>query len=1107
LICPLVHEFTHNSNWPIIETCQVFHCQCDQILRHPFNPFRYWLRRYFNQTSQQSELRNKHAFNRKLNQLIDKVADSDLAKELNRGRSFLGALVDLHWENSLYSQLDPQGRFEKTLQVLKNLIIAESQRYPLILILEDAQWLDPNSIKFIQRLIWNAEQYPFSIIATARPTGGDILGKGVSYQSISLSDLPRDALSILVTDRLGAPADDELMAILNERANGNPFFAEQILLYLRNQESIKNHNGQWYLVDNEHAISLPMDVRTIFVARCDRLGQEVRDVVQAASVLGREFEVQVLSEMLQNTSTLSTYLTVAEEQKIWSALSQIRYTFRHALLRDTVYKMQLRAQRRVLHRLAAEALMKLYADDLTPHVAEIAHHYEAAYLQGLAEMRKLATDYLLRAAEQAEEAYENAIAIDYYTRALALIPQDAYEKRFEMSLARHTLYHRQGRREEEQTNLAELEQLVDTLQDIGKQGIVALYRAEYHEALSQYQEAIDAAQSAIAATQATQDTDTEVRGNIILGTALWRQGNLDAAYSIYTHALQLARVIEHPWAEANALRYMGIILYFQGQYDQARECCEQALTLSHASQDRELEAHTLNTLGLLPINGETTDGEQHYFEAALAIYHDIGDRSGESMTLINLGAAADSEGNYDQSIAYYKSSQRINQELGDRRSQTIVLSNLGNLLSNLGQYDQASMYYETALTIAQTIGSLGFQAIALKDLGALAHNLGQYEQAQEYAEQALALAHQSGHRSHESQSLSRLGSIAYDLGQYNKALEYHQAALAITEQSGYAPIIDEQQIALGWVMLALEQYEIAENYFRQVLVKCHERNDMLRSVEALAGLAQLELKQGDRDEALAWVEESLPVLAENPTLQGLDYPFHSLWALCQVLLEAGDPRGVSLHTDLYTELKARGAQIKATDIRRSYLSNVHINREIIARYQALYGASPSGEPKLISERVITSVLEPVKVITVSATEQSPQPHDHIVEVHSESTPTYSLPVTATSGTQLAEGLAALIMQLDKGTHDTELNPELRSILTAAIAHLLDTSQLESDRDTLRAERDQWIEKYDIDTKALSQEWDKKLVQAQDMIADLRERIGQAETRIEFLQNQHTDEQE
>ena len=121
---------------------QVFFAQTDEILRQSLNPFRYWLRRYFGYSQGLAEARNKRNFNRKLDQLIAETQVQALADELDRVRSFLGALVGLYWPDSLYEQVDPKRRREHTFAALAALLKAESRRHPSILLLEDAHWID-----------------------------------------------------------------------------------------------------------------------------------------------------------------------------------------------------------------------------------------------------------------------------------------------------------------------------------------------------------------------------------------------------------------------------------------------------------------------------------------------------------------------------------------------------------------------------------------------------------------------------------------------------------------------------------------------------------------------------------------------------------------------------------------------------------------------------------------------------------------------------------------------------------------------------------------------------------------------------------------------------
>ncbi len=293
-------------------------------------------------------------------------------------------MVGLRWADSLYEQLDAQGRYSHTISGLITLLQAESRQQPVILFLEDAHWLDEDSAAFLSRLLAHlnapdAGPCPIAILITARLEGDDLPLDGFDCEEINLAGLSRSDLAELAEAQLGVPAAEGLLLLLNDRAEGNPFFAEQILRYLQDERQLELVDGRYH-VSTFTQSPLPNDVSAILVARLDRLSQDVREVVQTAAVLGREFEARLLSRMLAGDSSLPQKMMQAEQESIWSALNEIRYIFRHALLRDAAYRMQLHARRQALHRLAMEAIEGFYADNLAGHYGELAYHATVATL-------------------------------------------------------------------------------------------------------------------------------------------------------------------------------------------------------------------------------------------------------------------------------------------------------------------------------------------------------------------------------------------------------------------------------------------------------------------------------------------------------------------------------------------------------------------------------------------------------------------------------------------------------------------------------------------------------------------------------------------------------
>ncbi|MCB0037743.1 MAG: AAA family ATPase, partial [Anaerolineales bacterium] len=282
---------------------QIFICQTDEILRQSLNPFIYWLRRYFDQSAAASKIENKNRFQNKFNPLVAQTAAA-LQPELERVHSFLGALLGLRWPNSLYEQVESKLRFDNTLQAIVTLLKAASEQRPVILVLEDVHWLDPDSQQLIEMILRQTDHFPLMLLATTRPAESDVawisLPAPIPQTTIELQALPNEVLNELAQMLLNGPITADLLAIMTHRAEGNPFFVEQLLLYLQEQRLLRKQEGVWTIRDHDHLQStLPRDVRAVLVARLDRLTNEVKQVVQTAAVLGREFSVRVLMQMLR----------------------------------------------------------------------------------------------------------------------------------------------------------------------------------------------------------------------------------------------------------------------------------------------------------------------------------------------------------------------------------------------------------------------------------------------------------------------------------------------------------------------------------------------------------------------------------------------------------------------------------------------------------------------------------------------------------------------------------------------------------------------------------------------------------------------------------------
>jgi class 3 adenylate cyclase/tetratricopeptide (TPR) repeat protein len=858
-----------------------FLCQCDQVLRQSLNPFRYFLRNYFDQSPALNDVERKVRFDAKLDALIARTPNAALQAELDRTRSFLGALVGLAWAGSLYEQLDPKLRFDNTLSALKTFLQAESLCQPVILQIEDLHWLDADSAEFLRRLTRNVGDYAFAILATSREQPApNLFDADAPQQAFDPGALGVDDAQHLAEEILGGKVAAALAAWLVERTNGNPFFVEQLLLYMQEQGLLSE--GKDGFIARAEGVMVPADVGVVLTARLDRLTQDVKHVVQTAAVLGREFQVQVLSQMLRDDAELSLKVKQAEAEAIWSALSEIRYIFKHALLRDAAYDMQLRARLRELHALAGQALERIYAADLAPHYADLAYHY------GKTEDREQERRYARLAGEQAAAQFANAEAAHYLSRALELTPAEDAEMRYALVRARERVFELQAARQEQAQDLETLSALAEQLNDDARRAEAALRRGNYAEMSGDYPAAISALQQAVTWGRSAGVVETEAGGHVQWGRVLSRQADYAAAQAHLEQALALGL----PKAQGPALLTLGNVAWYQGNYAGAQDYYAQALSLFRETGHRWGVCMATNNIGLVLLNQGDMQRANTYFQQAIILYREVGDRRGVGRPLISLGQIALNQGDFSQSQVYLDEALRLYRETGER----------------LGEIN------------------------ALYTLGVVARGRADLAEAEVYLNQALWLCREIRDRRNESDSLLNLGIVRYLQRDYTTAQSHIRDALAIAEGVGAQPQRADALLNLGHILFDLGQLEQATTAYRQAIQIRRELDQVHLAMESVAGLARIALAQRDLAQALAHVETILGFL-QTHNLDGTDDPLRVYLTCYQTLEASGDARALVFLRMACTQLQERASKIGDTVMRQQYLENLPTHREIANEWQ------------------------------------------------------------------------------------------------------------------------------------------------------------------------------
>lgn len=779
----LISEFrTQINRGPAHDTShwQWFTCQTDEILHQSFSPFRQLLREYFQQDATHTLAQNLTYFTNKFDDLLTSVPNSAKREELNQLRSCLQSLLDLPIHDPAYEQTSTDSRFINTLLALQMLLIAESQRQPLVLHIEDVHWLDQESWQFLKQFVQAAANYPIAILLTGRT---DLIPPHFALDDvvsdiIDLNPLSKAGLAELAASTLGHAPTPELVQLLVERSDGNPFFAEQILLYLSEQNQLDQA-----VTPGRTTPLIPADVRAILVARLDRLSQDVKEVVQQAAVLGREFDVQLLATMLQRDKNLLAHIQDAERAAIWVAVSQLRYLFKHALLRDAAYDMQLHARRRELHLAAAQALEKLYTAEMATHLGELAYHY------GQAGNWQKERHYAMQAGVQAAGVFAHTEAEHYLSRALDLTEPEDAETQYTLLLHLEGVHDIQGKRAEQETDLEALFALVARLQDDEKTAVAYGRQAHYANYTSKYPLAAEAAEKCVKLSKTEQTTAT---GYLAWGRAMWRQGHFQEAQDLIAEAWQRYKTLDDQEGLGITLNDAGIVAHRLGELGGSRACYKQALTIFRATGNRDRLARVLaNTGNLHYMIGEYSQAFEYYQES-LAIWQQHGNQQGMGVALLNLSVALRDMGDFMQAQWYVGRALSTSRQVEERTMEAAVLVNLTLLHHQLGEQETAVAYGLRAIAMLKEVKAPHFEAWAHTWLAHAFVALGRFDDATSHYHKALAIRRELKQETMHLEPTAGLARIALAQQNASQIREYSEAIWQATQKDPNLPDTHER---------------------------------------------------------------------------------------------------------------------------------------------------------------------------------------------------------------------------------------------------------------------------------------------------------------------------
>jgi class 3 adenylate cyclase/tetratricopeptide (TPR) repeat protein len=535
---------------------------------------------------------------------LDRLPEDTIPAVLN--------LFDALPEASLFRDLDPLDRRQRTLEVLRRLLLRESEIQPLVLIVEDLHWIDSETQSLVDSLVESLPTARILLLVNYRPEYHHGWASKSCYGQIRVDPLPPENADEFLDAMLGHDPDlDPLKALLIDRTARNPFFLEECIRTLVETHALDGTRGAYRPKAALDAIRVPATVHAVLASRIDRLPPEEKALLQTASAIGKDFSFALLraitdvphADLRAGLTDLQTAEFVHESR----LFPELEYTFKHTLTHEVTYGSLVQERRKALHARVAQTLEEVASDHPDDRVERLAHHA----LRG--EVWAKAVPYLRRAGEKmaGQSAYRQAIGyLEQALGALAHLPETSERRAYAIDLRfdlRNALF-ALGELDQILDHLAEAKRVAEALGDRGRLGWVAAYMTHYFWRIGDHSRAVQSGKQAVAIGQEVGDLGLRTT-NVVLGLAYYAMS--DYAQAIECFADTVAALKDHRtterfgWAALPAVTsraYLAACLGELGRFAEGIRFGHEAITIAEtANHAFSLGQAYLNT-GVLHVN-------------------------------------------------------------------------------------------------------------------------------------------------------------------------------------------------------------------------------------------------------------------------------------------------------------------------------------------------------------------------------------------------------------------------------------------------------------------------------------------------------------------------
>ncbi len=710
-------------------------------------------------------------------------ATSPLGASFQSATRFLRSLLSVDPRDTSIAQLDPKLRRAGIFEAIAQFLHASSETRPLIVVLEDLQWMDPATGEFLAMMGESLSSGRILLCATHRSGYAQTIASNVFGTQLTLSRISRSETGAIACALVGAgKLSHELQLLVEDKTDGNPFFIEEVLRSLQERGLIERRDDEIGLVRSAATLDVPDSVEDVLLGRLQRLDTSSRDLLLTAAVIGREFPRRVLEHVFADGPSLEDRLRslraaeLIHNARVWP---DVIYGFKHALTHEVAYHAQPEGERRKQHARIGEAIEQVYGDRLSEQYGVLTHHFTQA------ERWDKSLTYAMAAGAQAERSFATREALAHYDAALAA--------------AKH---------------------LGGGVGDPATLIAIHEAKARLFFVISEFDHSEAEGERILPLARLIGNRVKEAEAHATIAwAAMWSRRDLDAAIRAGREAIAVAEPIGALAVQARAHLTIGFIRAVTGVTDESHAELDRAVSISGAAGHRVYRSLSLTIGGLLRNWSGNYAEASRMQDEGLALARETGVLVPLLFSCFMRGLTLTGKGDYDDALASFNEGLSLAERVGDEAIHHRLLNCLGWLYSDLGDLDESEALNAVSARIGRRRNDPGTQPNAELNLADIFRVRGDFARAKDQYD---AVFHYWKHPTTEwmrfrysIRMFAGMGEVALAQHEISTARDHSASCLDLATRSGSRKNLVKGWRLAGEIARADGNWDVAEGHLRK----------------------------------------------------------------------------------------------------------------------------------------------------------------------------------------------------------------------------------------------------------------------------------------------------